>query len=190
MVNFLTPVRPTGREKLEAEGLFTLKQTPGPGMCCVIGCRMKHVPKRRGGNLLLCSRHYQQRWRWLNPKQAVYRALKDHATARGITFTLSYDYFLGLTDAFGYWTFEATEFAAQPSIDRVDCRKGYEPGNIRVVTVSENSVKSNRERFLSPEAQVGLAKKRARMQEKLDRINEEFGRADQWLDTEDDSEPF
>jgi hypothetical protein len=188
MVTSLIPSRCSGRDKLVAEGLFTLKESPGPGFCCVRGCRLKHIPKRRGGNLLLCARHYQQRWRWLNPKQSAYRALKDHAAARKIAFTLTFDYFCGLTDAYGYWDAPADDFASQPSIDRVDCRLGYAPGNVRIISVSANAAKSHREKFLSPAAQAGLARKRARLQENLAHIDREFGREDRWLD--DGGDPF
>lgn len=150
-----------GREKLEAEGMFPLKSEPGPGMCCVKGCRKKHVPEYRGGKLHLCARHYQARWRKLNPKQAAYRALKDHAAARKIGFSLSFDAFLEMTDAAGYWTRSSENWGDVLSIDRIDPVQGYTENNVRVITLSENVAKGNRERFLPEHVQSILARKRA-----------------------------
>jgi len=143
-----------------AEGIFALKKTPGLGKCPVKGCRNPSGKKKAS----LCDKHYQYRWRMKTPKRSAYSTLRDHAVGRGIKFTISYDYFLGVTDAFGYWEFEVTELKEQPSIDRRDPTKGYEPGNLVVLTISENSIKGNRERFLPANVQHYLEKKRKRMQ--------------------------
>lgn len=164
----MEPPRLTGRAKLEAEGLFTLKKQPGDGMCCVQGCRNRSAPRRKVGATQLCDRHWQQRWRMLNPKRSAYTALRDHAKARGIEFTLTYDYFLGLTDAYGYFEHQADSHGDVLSIDRVDATRGYLPGNVRIVTVSENALKGNRERFLPEHVQAVLDRKRARMTERTE----------------------
>lgn len=144
----------TNRQRHLSEGLFTLKQKPGAGLCVVKGCR-KEAQSRK---LSLCHCHFQHRWRMKSPKRSAYSTLRDHAKARGLTFTISYDYFLGVTDALGYWSGEGV-----PTIDRVKPEKGYEPGNITVISLSENVTKGNRERHLPASVQAILERKRVRM---------------------------
>lgn len=179
--------KPTGRAKLESENIFELKLCPGPGLCIVKNCRHKCVKKRWGGNLCLCAKHRQQRWRAKNPKQAAYRALKDHAAARGIPFSLSVEYFMGLTDAVGFWDHGAESRGQTLTLDRIVSSVGYHPGNVRIITVDVNQVKGNKERHLSPQVQAILAKKRARMQAHLDHIDKSF--KPEW-DPTSDEDPF
>lgn len=156
MVSLL--IRLTGRDKLVAEGLFQLKKTPGPGLCCVTGCRNKI--KRCHASLQLCHRHYQQRWRKLNPKRAAYATLRDHAKARRIGFTLTFDRFQEITDAAGYWDQDAEGRGDRLSIDREDQTGPYSDTNVRVVTISENAAEFNRVRHLPATVQAILARRR------------------------------
>ena len=149
------------RARHEAEGFFELKKTPGPGFCVVKGCRHEGHAKK----FSLCHSHYQYRWRMLNRKQSAYATLRDHARQRGIEFNLSYDYFLGLTDAYAFFDLSAESFDLCPSIDRIDATKGYCQGNLRIVTVSQNSRKGQREKFLPAHVQSILERKRARARE-------------------------
>jgi hypothetical protein len=179
----LLPLR--GRTKLEVEGMFRLKNDPGPGLCVVFGCRKRHVPEARGGKLHLCARHYQYRWRKLNPKQAAFASLRDHAAARKIPFTLTFAHFIEVTTAAGYWEQGENEFKDCLSIDRIRAGLGYEVGNIQVLTVSQNAAKSHREAFLSPEVQAILAKRRG---ETATPWHMDEGR--HWLDDPEDADPF
>ncbi len=178
MVNF---TRLTGRDKLLAEGMFDLKASPGPGLCIVAGCR--HRFKKCHPGLRLCSRHYQERWRRKNPKQACYRALKDHAVARRIPFTLTLDFFIRITTAAGYWEQDAASHGDRLSVDRIDPTLGYSDSNVQVLTVSENAVKGNRERFLPEHVQAILARRRGVPQEAW-----QMDEGTHWLD--DDGDPF
>lgn len=147
---------PQQRQKHEGEGLFTLKKNPGAGLCGVKGCR-KDAPR-----MGLCHAHRQYRWRMQNKKQSAFSSLRDHALSRGIRFTLDYQYFLGLTDALGYFDPKAESRGEWLSIDRIDVTRGYEPGNLRIVTHSENVIKGHRERHLPEAVQSMIARKRAR----------------------------
>ena len=142
------------RSRHVADGIFNLKKRTGPGLCMVSGCRNEGQSKKLG----LCHKHWQHRWRMLNRKPSAFATLRDHAKGRGIAFTISYDYFLGLTDALGYWSGEGV-----PTIDRIKPERGYEPGNITVISLSENVAKGNRERHLPAAVQAILERKRARM---------------------------
>lgn len=149
------------RERIGDEGLFTLKKTPGPGLCCVKGCRKEARSSRKKlGDLWFCARHWQQRWRANNPKKSAYRALKDHAKARGIEFRLTPDYFFGLWECVIHFDLEAESRGDCVSIDRRKAHMGYVPGNVRVVTISENCRKGALEKFLPEVVQDMLRRKR------------------------------
>ena len=181
MILSLLPLR--GRTKLEVEGMFRLKSEAGPGMCLVAGCKKRHKDPRKVGTLLLCSRHWQARWRAKNPKQAAWRALKDHAVARRIPFSLTLQTFIRITEAAGYWNQDPATHGDRLSIDRIDVTLGYSDENVQVLTVSENVVKGNRERFLSPEVREILARRRGVPAEAW-----QMDEGKHWLD--DDPEPF
>jgi cobalamin biosynthesis protein CobT len=154
---------PQQRATHEAEGFFTLKKSPGAGFCGVNGCRRQSAKHKQG----LCHTHSQHRWRMKSPKRSAFTALRDHAVARGLKFSISYDYWCGLADAYAMFDHSAESFDQYPSFDRVDSTKGYCPGNLRIITVSQNAVKSNKERFLPAAVQEILARKRAKAQENV-----------------------
>lgn len=182
VISLLPQPRQTGRDKLLDEGMFELKADPGPGMCCVKGCRKKHIDRKRGGTLFLCSKHYQHRWRQRSPKQSAYHTLKMHAKQRHLEFNLTYDYFCALLDVAGHLFPAPGDFKDKITIDRVEASKGYVMGNLTVKTHSANVAKGNRERFLPENVQDVLRRKR----EKAFQI---AGRLDEW-DPEGDAPPF
>lgn len=145
--------------------IFQFKKTPGPGFCRVKGCRDTGHKNKFG----LCHAHYQHAWRLCNEKASAYATLRDHARGRGIAFTISKDYFEGLVDAYGFFDVPKNpEFKMRLSIDRVSVERGYEPGNCRVVTVSENVIKGHRERYLPRTVQDHLREIREKRQAELE----------------------
>lgn len=161
-----------GRELLEHEGLFTLKKCPGPGMCAVAGCRKKSLTGKRGCHGL-CNRHKQQRWRWKSPKKSAYATLRDHAKARGLTFTISHEYFLGMVDMLSTWDLEAEKRGEELTVDRRKAERGYEPGNLQILTRSANAAKQAREAHLPAVVQAIIARKRAKAQEEAWKLHGE-----------------
>lgn len=161
----------THRERHEAEGLFELKKCPGEGFCLVARCR-KACGKKKAG---LCDAHHQYRWRMRSPKRSAYSTLRDHAIKRGLAFTISYEYFLGMLDCAAYWDHAAESRGEALSIDRVLATEGYIPGNLRVISISLNSFKSNRERYLPDHIQAVIARKRARAKETPELAHEQVG---------------
>lgn len=153
----------THREHHESEGLFTLKAKPGPGFCLVKGCRKACVH----GKMSLCHAHWQFRWRMKSPKRSAYTALRDHAVARKLEFSISFDYFTGLCDAHRYFEMTPETKGETLTIDRIDITKGYVVGNLAVVSHSENVIRGNRDRFLPAYVQAILARKRAKAQESV-----------------------
>lgn len=177
-------IRLTGRDKLLSEGLFDLKDNPGPGLCCVRGCKKKF--RLTHPSLKLCHKHYQERWRAKNPKQAAFATLVMHCKARKIPCTISFDYFCGLCDAYRYFDQSVETRGEALTLDRVDASRGYEPGNLQILSLSSNVIKGNKERWLPENVRAILERKRALEKEKEWVIH---GRADEW-DPESDSDPF
>jgi hypothetical protein len=144
-------------QKLREEGFFRYNKRRIKGKCLVSQCG-----KSSNRDAILCARHSLQRWRSQNQEGSTYATLRDHARERGIAFTISIDYWRGLTDAFSFYSPPEGEVL---SIDRVDPARGYEPGNLRVVSLSVNVAKGNRERYLPEHVQERLERQRAQQQD-------------------------
>lgn len=89
--------------------------------------------------------HYQFLWRLRNPFRAAFRQIKDRAKRKGIDFALSFEDFAELAAQTGYVEGKGRS-ASSLSIDRENAGIGYVLTNIRVMTVAENSSKSNVDR--------------------------------------------
>jgi hypothetical protein len=159
----------SARERIAEEGLFQLKKTPGVGLCCVVGCRQEASSrKKKIDDLWFCHSHWQGRWRALNPKRSAYSNLRDNARKRRIKFSLTYDYFCGFMDA-AAGAFKGAETRGEiVTVDRIDASKGYAPGNVQLLTLSENSAKSNKERYLPAVVQDVLRRKREKLAKRLE----------------------
>lgn len=154
--------------RLLEEGLFEFKKKPGAGFCPVKGCRKDGHKNKMG----LCHAHHQYRWRMQSPKKSTYATLRDHARGRGIAFTISFEYWQGITDAHRFFAHESVGRADMLTIDRIDATKGYEPGNLTIITMSENGAKGAREKWLPECIQAILNRKRAEVQEPVEEEEE------------------
>jgi hypothetical protein len=85
---------------------------------------------------------YKQR----HPERYAFYVLKNNARRRGKPFTLTMDDFKSLVETSGYMSGRGRAGDCL-SIDRIDSSMGYVPGNVRVISVSENSRKSNRDNY-------------------------------------------
>lgn len=148
---------PGPSKRLVKEGFFLFKKTATEGLCWVRGCKNKACDDRA-----ICKMHQMRRWRTLHKPTADYCELRVRAKKRGISFTITPDYWRGVIDA--YCFYESDE---PLTIDRVNPTSGYEPGNIRVISKSENSKKSCRERFLPEHVQHMIERKRNKIREEL-----------------------
>lgn len=151
---------PRPQQRLLNEGFFEFKSKAGPGLCWV-----KHCRNSRKHDRCLCNKHNMQRWRAKRECPAAYHTLKHHAKARRIKFTITVDYFRGLTDA--YCFFKQDDPDEILTIDRVEAHKGYEPGNLRVVSISINIAKGNRERYLPEHIRDMMRREREAARAKL-----------------------
>jgi hypothetical protein len=103
--------------------------------CLTWGCRNPRVHQRT-----ICHRCKMRKWRARNPMRSAYRALRDHAVARGIEFTISYEEFREFALHSEYIEKKGPG-GCHLTVDRVDNTLGYLPNNIQPMTRSENSVK-------------------------------------------------
>jgi hypothetical protein len=148
---------PKPSQALLDERFFEFKKQAGEGLCWVRGCGRRSKKDR-----CLCHMHEMRRWRAKSKRTADFCALRDHARARGIKFEITPDYWKGFTDAFGYYVTREDEVL---SVDRVNPTKGYEEGNLRIVAISINSAKSNKEKHL-PEHVQHMLERRRELQQK------------------------
>lgn len=118
--------------------LATAKKKRERRICLTPRCRKQAREKRRYCNTCRC-RMYD------HPLRRLFRNLKAHAKARGKMFALSFEYFRTLAVKSGYDLLHGRG-ASDLHIDRIDNGKGYIPGNVQVLTASENSKKSCAER--------------------------------------------
>lgn len=75
---------------------------------------------------------------------AAWRTLKDHAKARGIKFAINLAYFRRFALKTDYLN-RTGKFGKCLTVDRINNLKGYEPGNVQVLTRAKNSEKRGRQ---------------------------------------------
>jgi hypothetical protein len=90
-----------------------------------------------------CKTCISRRYRSRNPMRAAYNALKQNAVRRGIPFTITYEYFARWCHRSDYMAGKGRTKESY-TIDREKNHLGYVPGNLRVLTNSENARKVNR----------------------------------------------
>lgn len=98
------------------------------------------------------EREATRRWRAANPVRSLWSQIKGNAKTRSRPVTMTYEDLLKLLEPMtcsvtGHhlswdWHGEGDNPWA-PSIDRIDCHKGYEPGNVRVVCWAYNIARRN-----------------------------------------------
>ena len=132
---------------MEGDKYFQFKVRKTPGKCPVRYCH-KHSRSGSGDKPehRLCSRHRQELNRRMDISLYRYHDLKNSARKRGIPFNLTLDEYRGIVSQQLYITHAGVE-KHQLHIDRIDATKGYEVGNIQILTCSENVAKGNRERY-------------------------------------------
>ena len=111
-----------------------------------------------------CHRCTKRLWRQRNPYRAAYAICKAKARQRkskqwpeGIPWEITYAAFYIWARRTEYVTRKGNE-AGSITIDRKDPRRGYEPGNLRVLTRAENARRGMREQ--QEKMQAGYAWRR------------------------------
>jgi len=103
-----------------------------PRICVTLRCSR---PKATGRTL--CHRCKAQREKEINPLAYTYSRLKQNAKRRGKIFTITIKEFRQFVAGTRYMELKGRG-ATNLSIDRKDNSKGYEAGNLQILTVSEN----------------------------------------------------
>ena len=138
--------RPVHSSRTKTFGLFDLRSKKRPGFCPVKFCHNVSAGRLHDGGSCLCAKHKMQLWRARNPARASYARLRHSAAKRRIVFALTFEQFIDICAEYNFsFTQRASEFRLYPSFDRIDARLGYIPGNVQVLTVSQNAVKSRRQ---------------------------------------------
>ena len=89
---------------------------------------------------VVCPKCSAKQWRERNPIRYAFHKLRSRAKERGHSFTLTFEHYHKLVLESGYLERKG-KTASSLSIDRIDATKGYEDGNIQVMTLAENSRK-------------------------------------------------
>lgn len=116
---------------------FRVREKKFP-VCARYRCRHKSATDRKGRRAKrgLCHKCYQEAWRANNPLMSYYRHTKDNASKRKLKFELTFKEFKALLP----------ENWRELTIDRINPNLGYVKDNIQFLTLSENTIKGNKER--------------------------------------------
>lgn len=115
--------------------MFKIVNNPKPGECCAYRCKNSCKKNDR-----FCAKHRHRYTKEVNPVNYVYDTLRCNAHRRGKLFTISKEYFIKFCEETGYLE-KRGKTGKSASIDRIDPNKGYEEGNIQVLSLSANSSK-------------------------------------------------
>ena len=85
-----------------------------------------------------CARCRYRRFAAANPIACAFNNIRKRARQRGHVFSLTREEFTKLVTESG-WIEKRGKTAKSLSIDRIDSRLGYQTGNVRVLTLSQNS---------------------------------------------------
>jgi hypothetical protein len=107
------------------------------GLCLTPLCRRHAREQRR-----FCCTCRDRRWRAANPLRYLWKNLRGHAKARGITFTLTFEEWVTFCISTGYHL-KVGPKAEAATVDRIDPRFGYHADNIRMLTHAENSARQD-----------------------------------------------
>lgn len=105
------------------------------GLCVAHGCRNKHSSQDR-----FCSKHSKRYQKYKNPYKYTFYQKKYRAKERGITWNLTLEEFIEFCEETNYMELKG-KTAEAASIDRKDPLKGYEKGNLQILSLTANSRK-------------------------------------------------
>lgn len=101
------------------------------------------------------SRRYHKAWRELNPLRSWLHGAKSRATLKGLEFDISLDDLkplpkkcpvLGLKLDYSLQKGRGMSTPEKATLDRINNKKGYVKGNVRVISAKANRIKSNMSR--------------------------------------------
>lgn len=110
----------------------------------------KSVAKRG----VLCWSCAKKKYALANPVKYAYQVLKNNAKRRGHKFTITLQDFIRFCVKTKILLGRGRQKDCY-SIDRIDESKGYEPGNIQVLSVGENRIKYSKHVRYDHESKTG-----------------------------------
>lgn len=119
--------------------MFVIAKNKKDGICPAYRRKNKIAPKKR-----FCHRHHAQHQKETNPVGYFYSHLKQNAKRRGKEFKLTLEEFKQFCEETNYIELKG-KTAKSASIDRIDPTKGYEIGNIQILSLSDNSKKMHQD---------------------------------------------
>lgn len=118
--------------------MFSIAKHKDKSCCPAYACGKKKSKKDR-----FCPRHSRMYQKYNNPVNYTYNVLRNNALRRSKVFTLTLEEFKEFCDSTGYMDKKGRR-AFDSSIDRIDSSRGYEKGNLQILTISQNSSKGAR----------------------------------------------
>lgn len=103
-------------------------------------CTTKRCTNRARAGGKTCDKCRMRKYRENNPVRSAYQTLKDHAAARNVEFSISFEYFTRFVKKYKYIQNKGLSKDSY-TVERIDPRIGYVEGNLKVLTRSENSRK-------------------------------------------------
>lgn len=113
------------------------------GICISPFCSTAPTRYKNGSIPLRCSACKRREWAENNPEKYLYANLRGNARRRGKVFKISYDAFLAFLVKENYLRRKRGRTKTSVSVDRDRNELGYIEGNLRAITLQENSVKRN-----------------------------------------------
>lgn len=143
-----------GMYQKDASGKWVaiIAKNKDPDVCHVKFCTRpsgRGVKTNKTDRSLKCTTCRLRLWRANNPMKAVFNAVRNKASRRGIEFNLTFDFFVKLCEETDYHKKRGRRPDAY-HLDRVDPYGGYTDDNVRVITASENCSKRHQE-FQGPD---------------------------------------
>ena len=100
-------------------------------------CPAYRCPNRKAAKKGFCHRHNHVNQKNVNPASYTYMLLKCNAKRRCKVFTLTLEEFKEFCAETNYLALKGIT-KTKMSIDRIDASKGYEKGNLQMLSVSAN----------------------------------------------------
>lgn len=104
-------------------------------ICIVADCTRPAAHHRR-----ICNTCRDRRWRAKYPELQLFKNLKSSAKRRGLPFTITFPWWLSFCEVNAFVEIVGRT-KGSASIDRVESHRGYEPDNIQVLEIGDNSSK-------------------------------------------------
>jgi hypothetical protein len=111
--------------------------------------RCGHTVNKKRCHSPFCSRCRSRNFRRDHPAMAHYLDLKNRARQRGHEFTITFEYYYKTVWLDSGYAERHGKTKECLSVDRLKNNLGYVPGNLNVLTVSENARKQDRKQFVA-----------------------------------------